>query len=191
MDNKKRIEIEFRAMFSKERHDELKRFLDENAQHLGIDNKDVYFFILPDKLLKVVDNVSQKNAEIVLKLNTIGTGSDFEEIEIPISPSNIKKAIDMFTYLGFTDIMHTFQERRNYLYKDVELALKYSDTWGYHIELEILIDDHKKQLEAETRIHEIAHELNISLMTDKELREFTVKAKDNYKKGIYPLKRVT
>ena len=43
MDNKKRIEIEFRAMFSKERHDELKRFLDENAQHLGIDNKDVYF----------------------------------------------------------------------------------------------------------------------------------------------------
>lgn len=101
------IEIEFRSMFDRKKYDDLKKFLDKNAQDLGEDDKDVRFFIMADKLLKVVDNVSQKNAKLVLKLSKIGKGSDFEEIEIPVGQTEVKKAVKMFKALGLTDnIMH-------------------------------------------------------------------------------------
>lgn len=47
----------------------------------------------------------------------------------------------MFINLGFTDIQNTFQKRHNFIYKEVELALKFSDTWGYHLELEVVVND--------------------------------------------------
>lgn len=181
--NKKRIEVEFRSVFGKEKYDDLKIFLDKNAQDLGEDDKDVYFFIMADKLLKVVDNVSQKNAKLVLKLSRIGKGSDFEEIEIPIRQAEVKKAVKMFKALSLTDnIMHSFQKRQNYLYKGVELALKYSDVWKHHLELEIMISNQKKKTLAKKQIQEVADELGVRLMTNRELAEFTKKAEEKYQK---------
>jgi len=84
MNKKLRIEVEFRSMFSEKKYNDIKIFLEKNAKDLSEDNKDVYFFILQDKLVKVVNNISKKNAKIVLKLNKIGKGSDFEETEILI-----------------------------------------------------------------------------------------------------------
>lgn len=177
------IEIEFRSMFGRKKYDDLKKFLDKNAQDLGEDDKDVHFFIMADKLLKVVDNVSQKNAKLVLKLSKIGKGSDFEEIEIPISQIEVRRAVKMFKALGLTDnIMHSFQKRHNYLYKGVELALKYSDVWKHHLELEVMIDSRKKKAVAEKRIQEVADELGVRLMTDQELVEFTRRAEKKYQK---------
>lgn len=180
----KKIEIEFRSIFDKNHYKKLKKFLDVKARNLGRDDKDVFFFILPDKLLKVVNNISQKNARLVLKLNKIGKGSDFKEVEIPIRQADVRQAVEMFSNIGITDnIMRSFQKRRNYHYRGVELALKYSNVWGYHLELEIVIDDRNKQEEAEKRIKEVANELEIRLMTDQELTEFTKKAEEKYKKG--------
>jgi adenylate cyclase class IV len=157
--------------------------LDSKAKNLGKDDKDVYFFIIPDKLLKVVNNISQKNARIVLKLNKIGKGSDFEELEIPIQQDSVTAAIRLFKKLGLTDnIMRSFQKRHNFLYKGVEIALKYSKTWGYHAELEIVINNSKKKESADKKIVEIAEELKIRLMPDKELREFTRQAEARYKR---------
>ena len=107
---------------------------------------------MPDKLLKVVDNISKNNAKIVLKLNKIGKGSDFEEIEIPIGREQINDFVKILNALGFTDnIMHSFQKRQNYVYKGVEVALKHSEVWGYHLELEIMITDIKEKEQAEKR----------------------------------------
>jgi len=185
MNRQKRIEIEFRAIFSEKKYNQLKKFLDQNAENLGPDDKNVFFFILPDKLLKVVDNKSKRTAKIVLKLNKIGRGSDFEEIEIPINPSQVKKAVDMFKKLGFTEIQESFQKRHNYKYKDVEIALKWSKIWGYHIELEVLITQASEKGGAEERIKRVAKELGIKLMTDAELAEFTKRADENYRQGKY------
>jgi len=182
----KKIEIEYRALLTKKEYKRLKYFLNANAKDLGKDNKDVYFFILPNKLLKVVYNISKETGEIVMKLNKIGKGADFEEIEIPISPKYIKETVKVFSLLNITDnIMHSYQKRHNYLFKNVEIGLKYSDIWKYHIELEIIINkkDKKKIIEAKNKIKNIANELNIKLMTDKELAEFTKKAEENYKKS--------
>lgn len=177
----KNIEIEFRSRFNLKKYEELKKFLDEKAKDLGEDDKDVYFFLFPDKLLKVVNNVLKKNAKIVLKLNKIGHGSDFEEIEIPIGQESFEKATKMFIALGIGDHMHSFQKRHNYIYKGVGLALKWSDIWGYHLELEIMVTDPVLKTEVENNIFAVAKELNVKIMTDDELKEFTEKAETNYK----------
>jgi len=176
------IEVEFRSRFNKKRYLALQRFLASKAKDLGRDNKDVYFFILPDKLLKVVNNISKKNAEIVLKLNKIGRGNDFEELEIPIDPKMVEGWVTFFTHLGFRDMMHSYQRRQNYEYKGVEIALKWSKVWGYHLELEITVRDKRQKAGAETKIRKVAQKLGVQLMTNKELKDFTKKAEKQYKK---------
>lgn len=44
----------------------------------------------------MVNNISKKNAEIVLKLNKIGRGNDFEELEIPIDPKMVEGWVTFF-----------------------------------------------------------------------------------------------
>lgn len=188
---KKRIEIEFRTIFNKNKHNELKRFLDNYSTNLGKDDKDVYFFICKDKLLKVVKNISKKNAKIVLKLNRIGRGNDFEEIEISINYTDTNKAVIFFANLNITkDIWHSFQKRNNYFYKGVEIALKYSNTWGYHAELEIIIDNKNKKENAENKIKKVAEELNLKLMSDEELKKFMRKVKKDYKNKLNAINNI-
>lgn len=178
-----KLEIEFRALLSKTQYKRVQKFLSTNAKDLGEDDKDVYFFIMPDKLLKVVNNISKNNAALVIKLNKIGKGSDFEEIKMPIIQEDIEKAIKVFTALRITDnIMHSFQKRHNFLYKGVELALKYSDVWGHHIEFEIVVDNKNQKNTAEEKIKRLANELGIKLMNDSELSEFTKRAEEKYRK---------
>ena len=178
---KKTIEIEFRARFGKDKFESLRRFLDARAKDLGRGDKDVYFFIFPDKLLKVVDNISKKNAKIVLKLNKIGRGSDFEEIEVPIAQSEFQEIAKIFKKVLTCDLMHSFQKRHNYLYKGVELALKWSEVWGYHLELEVVINEKSKKSQAEEKIMAVAKELGVKIMTDQKLKKFTEKAEADYK----------
>jgi len=177
----KNIEVEYRARFDEKKYNSLSDFLSANAEDLGIDDKDVYFFLLSDKLLKTVNNVSKKSAKIVLKLNKIGMGSDFEEIEIPIGQEYFEAATKLFSLLGIADSMRSFQKRHNFLYKEVELALKWSEHWGYHLELEIVIKDQSKKEEAENKIFLVAKELGVELMSDEELLEFTKSAEAEYK----------
>jgi adenylate cyclase class IV len=151
-------------------------FFVSQAKDLGEDDKDVYFFLLPAKLLKTVNNISQKSAKIVLKLNKIGQGSDFEEIEIPIKQEDFDKATRVFSELKIADSMRSFQKRHNYLYKGVELALKWSEDWGYHLELEVVVNDLSEKENAENIIFSVAKELCVELMTDEELRNFTAAA---------------
>lgn len=168
------IEIEFRAKISKNKFDSLNQFLKQNAQNLGEDNKDTLFYILPDKFFKVVNETSKNKAKIVLKNNRIGNGNEFGEWEIKIYPSEYEKAIDMFNHMNLPGkSMRAWQKRHNYLYKGVEIAIKYSEYWEYHVEMEIVVDEVKKKQEAEKQIKDVADELDIKLMTDEEIKAFT------------------
>ncbi|KUK83100.1 MAG: hypothetical protein XD98_0433 [Microgenomates bacterium 39_6] len=173
---KKQIEIELRALLNKEEYQDLKKFLKNNALDLGEDNKNVYFFLLPKKIVKVVNNLSKKTAEIVMKLNRLGKGSnDFEEITLNIKPSDFKKAVKIFSQIDFEQVQKSFQKRHNYRYRGVDLALKYSQSWGYHLELEIVIDNISKQKKAEEKIRRVAKVLGVRVMTEKEIAEFARK----------------
>jgi len=181
--HKKQIEIEMRAMFDKAKYDELKEFLDSNAEYLGEDDKDVHFYIFSDKLLKVTDNISRKTAKLTLKLNRIGKGSHFEEIEFPIQPEYVDEAVRMFDELNMTDnIMHSFQCRHNYVYKGIELALKCSPEWKHHLELELVIDDIAQKEAAEEKIRDVAKELGVKLMTEEELDAFVTRVEAEKKR---------
>jgi len=171
----KSIEIEFWAMFDEAKYNQLGDLLNSVAQDLGEDDKNVYFFILPAKLLKVSNNISKQTAKITLKLEKIGKGNAFEELEIPISPDEVDKSVHLFKELGFDYIVESFQKRHNYLYEGVELALKYSKDWGYHLELEIVVDDESKKDAAIAMIKRVAEKLKVTLMTNEELLEFTKK----------------
>ncbi len=181
---KKNIEVEFRSRFSKEKYDQLLKFLLKNARDLGVDDKRVWFFVMPDKLLKVTHNISSKSGKITLKLTKIGKGSDFEEIEFPIEEESIDSAIRLFTELGYKYLLEPEILRHNFMFHDVELALKYSKTWGYHLELEVHIENLEQKSTAEQKINKAAKELGINLMTDEELWEFTQNVEKTYKNPI-------
>ncbi len=174
------IEVELRSRFSKEKYDELLAFLEKNATHLGVDDKRIWFFVMSDKLLKVTHNISKKNGKITLKLTKIGHGSSFEEIEFLIDEKDIEKAVKLFTTLGHEYLFEPTILRRDFEYKGVEFALKYSKTWGYHLELEVLLSSKEGEKEAEAHIREVAQELNIPIMTEEELLAFTQNIEATY-----------
>lgn len=183
---KKQIEIELRSLMDKSEYQRLKKTLDKKSEDLGQDNKDVYFFLLPDKIVKAVNNESKGTAEIVMKLNRLGRGSsDFEELEIEINPKDFEKAVKFFSNLDFNQKQRSYQKRRNYIYKGVEIALKHTDSWGYHAELEILVSSKKEQEKAENEIRKVAKELGIEIMTEEEISKFAQKIDKNYDQGKY------
>ena len=181
----KNIEIELRALIDEDKFVELNNFLTKNSENLGEDNKDTYFFLFPDKLLKVTNNISKKSAKITLKLNKIGSGSDFKEIEIFINPKDVDNMVTAFKIIGLSNNQYSFQFRHNYIYKGIEIAVKYTQSWGFHVELEIMIGEEDDEDYAKNRIVNVAKELNLSIMSDKELKDFTQKIDSGWNRGEY------
>jgi adenylate cyclase class IV len=165
------IEVEFRALLDKEHHDQLMALLLKNAEDLGADDKEITYFLFPDKLLKVVNGISNASAKISLKLKRFGQGPDAEEHEVEINPAEVPKAISLLDAFGFKNHSSDFNKRHNFRYKGVEIALKYSDEveWGHHLEMEILIDDPLAKSPAEAKIKSLADELGVKLMSESDL----------------------
>ena len=171
------VEIEMRARFDEAAHDQLIARLEQHGQDLGRDDKQIFFYVLPDKLLKVTHNVAAGSAKITLKTSRIGQGSAFPETEFAIARADVPAAVRIFNELGFASEMHqAYNQRRNFRYQGVEIAVKWSEAWGHHAEFEVLLSDDAgpaAQDEATTRITGVAHELGVQLMSDTELAAFT------------------
>lgn len=173
------IEVEFRARFNQEKFKAVEAFLRKHGKSLGRDDKDVWFFIMPDRLLKVVKAESKGTAKLSLKLNRIGNGAGFEEVELDIAPADFDKAVQLIKGLKLTDkVIREAQQRENFAYRDCEIALKYSKTWGYHLEIERMVTDTPEQAAAESAIRDVAEELGVMLMSEDELKAFVKKIED-------------
>jgi adenylate cyclase class IV len=172
-------EIELRARFDEAKHDALIEHLTAHGEDLGANNKHIYFFVLPDKLLKVVDNLSTGTAKISLKGSRIGQGSAFAETEMTIPSDEVATAVEIFNQLGYANLMHeAYNQRHDFRFRDVEIAVKHSEAWGHHAEFEVLLDDEASEADiddAVDRIHQVADELGATVMTEDELAEFTAK----------------
>ncbi|KWX02564.1 Uncharacterized protein LI90_3607 [Carbonactinospora thermoautotrophica] len=169
------VEIEMRARFDQATHGRLVEYLTAHGEDLGADDRDIYFYVLPEMLLKVVKGITAGTGKISLKTNRIGQGTAFPEIEIPIALDDVEKAVQIFNALGFEETMHrAFNQRRNFRYRDVEIAVKWSEAWGHHAEFEVLVESEATEAAAATeRIQRVADELGVRLMTEQELKEFT------------------
>lgn len=179
------IELEYRACISEEDFLRLREFLSENGRTIGNDNKDTYFFIWSDKVIKVVFNKESGKAKISLKPGRIGEQSHFNEIELKIDANEAEKAVELFKILNPEDIQFVYQFRTNYEYKGIEIALKYTRSWGFHLELEIMLTDLDEKDAATNKILEVADELGLRIMENSELAEYTAKIDSGYNFGSY------
>jgi adenylate cyclase class IV len=179
------IEVERRAIIDKSKYGELTDFLARKAKDLGEDDKDVVFFVFANKILKVVNNVSKQTAKIVYKSDKIGNNCALEEIEVTIPPSEFEDAVRLFSNLGHETKVPSFQKRHNYLYKEVEIALKYSDHWSYHLEMEVVTEKPEQKDEALMKIDDVAKELKIKLMSNEEIKVHTDKIEKEFSAKKY------
>jgi adenylate cyclase class IV len=170
---KKSIELEFRAKISEEKYLEVREFLNKNAFDEGDDSKDTYFFIWQDKFAKVVYNRNKHTAKASMKIGRVGEVASFEEIEFPMEIKSVDEIVKLFKVFEPKDIQYVFQFRRNYQYKKVSLALKYTHSWGFHIELERMITNESERSKEEKIIQSVADELGLVLMTNEELKKYT------------------
>lgn len=89
---------------------------------------------------------------------------------------------ELILHLGLpVQLIHNSQQRHNFLFKGVEIAMKFSEDWGYHAELEIVVNKLVEKEDAEKRIRAVAKELGLNLMTEVELWEHTQKVQAKYK----------
>ena len=171
------LEIEKRGFLTEKQYNNLLDFLDKNGESLGADDKDVVYYIYPDKLLKAVHNISKGDAKISLKMNKIGAGSVFPETEVFFPEDDFDKIKLIIEKIAKPDkVMSGIQKRKNFMYKGCDFAIKWSKEWDYHFEIEILVKDKDEVDDAEEKLEAIAKELGIKILTENELKEFTKKA---------------
>lgn len=175
-------EIEHRAVLTEEAYNELAERLVKEATLIGSDDKEVSYYIFSDKLLKVVRNISKKSAKISLKLNVLGAGSSFKEFEVPFPEESFEMMKSICEHISTPDqVISGTQKRTNYEYQGVEIALKWSEDWGYHVEFEIMISDLSEKKTADARIREAARALSVSLMTEAEVKAFQAEVESKKK----------
>ncbi len=181
----KTIEIEQRALISEEDFLRLRDFLNTNSDSIEQDNKDTFFYIWPDKVIKVVENKSTGKAKIALKPGRIGKQSYFHEAELTVIPSEVESAKRFCENLEPEKLMRAYQFRTNYHYKGIDIALKYTQSWGFHMELEIMIDDLANQDAAIATIKTIADDLNIELLSEEQLAKIVLDMENGANYGKY------
>ncbi len=175
-------EIEHRAVLTEEAYEALKGRLLSETTMIGEDDKEVLYYIYSDKLLKVVKNLSKNTAVLSLKLNVLGQGSLFQEIDIPFSMESFEDMERVCNEIALADqVISGTQKRTNFSYDDVEIALKWSEDWGYHVEFEIIITNKSLKESANQKIHTVAKHFNITLMTEEEVKTFLVNVQAKHK----------
>ena len=97
------IEVELRGVVSEDKFNWLNDHLIKNAKDLGEDDKDTVFYIMPDKLFKIVGEMSKNKGKIVLKNNHLGNGNSLIEWEVGFEFTDYDKAIDLFNNFGLPD----------------------------------------------------------------------------------------
>ena len=165
-------EYEERAFLTEEQFLTIEEKLDTLATHHEIDNKTSYFFVLPDVNVSIAS--SPAKTVIKYKGGQLGLGNGFEEIEVPIEPNALNDSINLFSILLKTKPQISEQFRINYTLPDgIEVALKYTQTWGFHLEAEKTYE-HAKSLEdverqAKEDLDALARELGISYIDDETM----------------------
>lgn len=174
------LEIEKRGFLTEEQYNNLLDYFKKNSQFLGEDDKYVVYYIYKDKLLKAVKNISKGNAKISLKMNKIGNGSVFPETEVVFSENDYEKIKFILDTVSTPEkIMSGIQKRKNFFYKKCEFSVKWSEEWGYHFEVEKVVNSEKEAHQAEADLEEVSKELGIKILTEEELKKFTEKAEKN------------
>src|SRR5680860_19200 len=187
----KTYEYEERAFLSEDDFFRIKTKLDNIAVKTIPDNKISYFFVLADKNVSIT--TSPIKTVVKYKGGQLGNGDNgFEEHEFAIKLDELSESIDLFTSLLNLKPLKSEQFRINYILPNsIEVALKYTLTWGFHIEVEKLYsanDSEKNEVgktQARNEVDNVGSMLGIKYTTDEEMKQFVDDIKVEKSKGSY------
>lgn len=168
-------EYEERALISEDAFLPIMRQLESMVTHTSLDNKRSYFFVLPDVNVSIAESATK--TVIKYKGGQLGLGNGFEEIEVAIARESSTDAIKLLGALLKTEPQFSEQFSINYfLPGSIEVALKYTHTWGFHLEIEKTYDstqdaEHAQQL-AKDELAELATNLAVSFITDEAMARY-------------------
>lgn len=164
------LEVELRGKMSDDEYQNLITFLDQNGTDKELDNRKTVFFKLDGKTLKVTSRLSKNTAKIALKMGDILSSKFQEEFELNFNPEEFDIAVNIFKNLGFDKIQYTTQNRINYKYKGFDFSVKWSEDWGYHFEIDTVVDIEEKIDEARTSIRNLAEKMGLKIMMEEEFK---------------------
>jgi adenylate cyclase class IV len=165
----KTIEVELRGLLTKTQYNSLIQRLKKERVKFEKDDKDTYFFNVPDGVFKLCDEKAKSRGKISLKIGKEETGA-LEEMEIIIKRDQIKPFFNIFAALGYIDFHHVPQKRKNYFLNGAELALKFTPDFQYHFELEGELLNNVKQINKEReKLLDICHHYKIVPLEPAEI----------------------
>ncbi|MFA4954044.1 MAG: hypothetical protein WC641_01905 [Patescibacteria group bacterium] len=148
------IEVELRGLLTPEEYDALIKRLEREGVAFEADDKDTFFFNVPQGIFKVCDEISKDQGKLSLKIGSEETGA-LKEMEIVIKREQVPSFMEFFAALGYTEYHHVPQKRKNFFLKDSTLSLKFTPDFQYHFELEgellddeALVEEEKKHLKS-------------------------------------------
>lgn len=168
LDNKK-VEVELRGLLEKNQFNILSEKLEEQY-HGEDDNKETHFYVTNDFILKIEIRDNPKEIFLIVK-DGDETKNVLEEIEVRLDRSDLPNVTRIFDILGYSKVNIVKQKRRNYSLEDnIVLSLKYTEDWGYHFEIEKIVElndaDETKKLLADK-----CESLNLKFMNGSEIAE--------------------
>lgn len=168
--------LEFRALIDEAQYTKLLLKLNKEAEDLGACDSETYFFDLGDKLLKVSQLIKDDTAFVSLKDHTIMSSSEFIDKKVCIYKGDFDKMVEIFKDMNMSDtVSHSYQRRHNYRYNGIEIALKYSENWEYHVEITATFRSSRQKEDEIIKVKELAKEINVKLMSEREIAEFIQK----------------
>ena len=171
------IEVEKRGLITKQQYEGLRSIIVScGGVELGENHTRTDFYLAEDAQAKVQHAVSKEFAKIAWKSGGNNGTSARQEIEVRIEPQDLAAARTLLDKL-MTNARHfsTSQQRHDFRLDNVHIAVKHSEDWGYHIELEVMIDDRSELPAAEASINRVAELLGVKLLTEQEEKEFVEK----------------
>lgn len=168
------IEVEKRGLLSKKQFEQLPTIiLSLGGIDLGKNDTESIFYLLVNMQVKIQHSTSRNTAKIAWKSGGVDGSPKREEIEVNISVQDYANAEQLMQkLLPDTQRFLTAQKRHDFILHDVQIAVKHSNDWGYHVELERLVDSETKAKDTLKNIDAIAKKLNVVLFTADEERQF-------------------
>lgn len=182
-------EYEERAFLTEDSFMTALKYLDESALSKCYDNKQSYFFVLPKINVSIAANNSTVKAKY--KSGQLGLGNGFQEKEFNIAIDSLADSVKFFEVLLNVTPQESYQFRINYMLEEsVEIALKYTEMWGFHLEAERTyvadeVSKNKEELFSSALLKNFARTLGISYITDQEMQVFKKQCAENKLRGAY------
>jgi adenylate cyclase class IV len=181
-------EYEERAFFSEKDLGRIQHTLEDLAISCKRDNKISYFFVLPEVNVSIATSATK--TVVKYKGGQLGRGNGFKEHEFTILPHALPEALALFSALLHIKPQISEQFRLNYDLGDkVEIALKYTHMWGFHLELERVYQapneaERKRQERiSRTKLAHVAEKLGVQLIDDAAMEQFKEQCSRNINRG--------